>query len=195
MPTGYTAFIEDGNVTTAKDFILLCARNFGACISLRDEPLSKPIPEEFTESSFYRDSLQRERNRLVELRSMTEEDIHNENEAFYQRRMADRTAALEKAEVLKANYLRILEEVKAWNPPTPEHENLKAFCIEQIQISLPDTSYYKTPVERQTDSEWIEENIRECLDRISRCENEVQKERNRTDSRNKWLKDLRDSLS
>lgn len=26
MPTGYTAFIEDGTVTTGKEFLLLCSR-------------------------------------------------------------------------------------------------------------------------------------------------------------------------
>lgn len=29
MPTGFTSFIENGTITTGKDFLLLCSRNFG----------------------------------------------------------------------------------------------------------------------------------------------------------------------
>ena len=42
MPTGYTAFIEDGDITTGREFLLLCSRNFGVAIDVRDEPLSVP---------------------------------------------------------------------------------------------------------------------------------------------------------
>ena len=27
MPTGFTSFIENGTITTGKDFLLLCSRN------------------------------------------------------------------------------------------------------------------------------------------------------------------------
>ena len=36
MPTGYTAFIEDGDITTGKEFLLLCLRNFGIAIVVID---------------------------------------------------------------------------------------------------------------------------------------------------------------
>ena len=42
MPTGYTAYIEDGDITTGKDFLMLCSRAFGVAIDVRDEPLSVP---------------------------------------------------------------------------------------------------------------------------------------------------------
>lgn len=47
MPTGYTAFIEDGDITTSKEFLLLCLRNFGIAIDVRDEPLTVPTPTHF----------------------------------------------------------------------------------------------------------------------------------------------------
>lgn len=47
MPTGYTAFIEDGDITTGREFLLLCSRNFGVAIDVRDEPLSVPTPTKF----------------------------------------------------------------------------------------------------------------------------------------------------
>ena len=40
MPTGYTAYIEDGSITTGKEFLKLCSRAFGVAIDIKDEPLS-----------------------------------------------------------------------------------------------------------------------------------------------------------
>ena len=57
MPTGYTYYIENGNITTAKDFIMLCTRAFGALISMRDEPLSTPIPQEIKADTQYADNM------------------------------------------------------------------------------------------------------------------------------------------
>ena len=37
MPTGYTAYIEDGNITTGKEFLKLCLREFGIAVDMRDE--------------------------------------------------------------------------------------------------------------------------------------------------------------
>ena len=40
VPTGYTAYIKDGDITTGKDFLKLCLRNFGIAIkSLLQERL------------------------------------------------------------------------------------------------------------------------------------------------------------
>lgn len=44
MPTGYTAGVMDGTITEFKDYALQCARNFGALITLRDDPLSPDLP-------------------------------------------------------------------------------------------------------------------------------------------------------
>ena len=44
MPTGYTCGVQNGEITELKDYILQCARNFGACIHMRGEDFnSKPI--------------------------------------------------------------------------------------------------------------------------------------------------------
>lgn len=45
MPTGYTADVADGKITDFVEYALQCARAFGACIMLRDEPISSEIPE------------------------------------------------------------------------------------------------------------------------------------------------------
>ena len=52
MPTGYTLELYDGKDITFEEFVLKCARAFGALINMRDEPRDAPIPERF-EPSYY----------------------------------------------------------------------------------------------------------------------------------------------
>lgn len=63
MPTGYTVKIYNGEKVSGKDFLMTCARNFGTCITMRDEPLSKPIPDKFEPSKFYENELKKEASR------------------------------------------------------------------------------------------------------------------------------------
>jgi hypothetical protein len=52
MPTGYTADIKNG--ISFKTFAMNCARAFGACVTLRDEPGGgDKIPEAFEASTYH----------------------------------------------------------------------------------------------------------------------------------------------
>lgn len=65
MPTGYTAYIKDGDITTGKDFLKLCLRNFGIAINMRDEPLSKPVSTQFEPDPYYK----KDYEKAVEIRN------------------------------------------------------------------------------------------------------------------------------
>lgn len=54
MPTGYTHKIKDG--MTFKEYALRCARNFGALMDMRDDPMDAPIPI-FTPSGYHEEKL------------------------------------------------------------------------------------------------------------------------------------------
>lgn len=73
MPSAYTAPVQDGKITEFKDFAILCARAFGACIDMRDDPLDKPIPEAFSPvTKHYDEALATATNKLAALRAMTD---------------------------------------------------------------------------------------------------------------------------
>ena len=99
-------------------------------------------------------------------------------------------------------YLKVREEVEKWIPPTPEHENLKKFCLEQIDVSL-NTALY----------EWCEEDINKELDtsdgairkyiddlkdqkdrQVNRAYEKYQAELKRVEEKNLWMKQFLDSL-
>jgi hypothetical protein len=73
MPTGYTAkLVESGQ--TFEEFVLTCARAFGALIELRDEPLDAPIPETLEPHSYYAEAVVEAKKRLTNLLDMPEEE-------------------------------------------------------------------------------------------------------------------------
>lgn len=53
MPTGYTYPVCEGKITEFPDFALSCARAFGALISMREEPMDAPLPDEIAASTNY----------------------------------------------------------------------------------------------------------------------------------------------
>ena len=75
MPTGYTAYIEDGNITTGKEFLKLCLREFGIAVDMRDEPLSVPVPAHFEPDEWYKNHYMNTVKKLKENESLTFEEV------------------------------------------------------------------------------------------------------------------------
>ena len=71
MPTGYTAYIEDGDITTGKEFLKLCTRAFGIAIDLKDEPLSVPTPTHFEPDTYYKERYEKALEDFDEANNLT----------------------------------------------------------------------------------------------------------------------------
>ena len=76
MPTGYTSDIEKG--ITFNEFTMQCARAFGACISMRDDPGDKPIPKEFKPSTYHIEGIKKAKEKMVQLKKMSLETATQE---------------------------------------------------------------------------------------------------------------------
>ena len=99
-------------------------------------------------------------------------------------------------------YLKVREEVEKWIPPTPEHENLKKFCLDQIDMSL-NTSLYKwceKDINKELDTS--DGTIRKYIDdlkdqkdmQVNRAYEKYQAELKRVEEKNLWMKQFLDSL-
>lgn len=194
MPTGYTCYIEDGKIDNAKDFLMLCARQFGACISMRDEPLLKPIPEKFEAETFYQERVKKLEEELQKLREMTAEQAEKEIEERYQKRIEERESYKKRKAELFLKYQQVLSGVYEWKPPTAEHEGLKRFAIEQIEMCIPDLTEPGPIGPKETPQEYIENRLKWTLKDIADCRKAAEEEKRRNEERNKWIADLRASL-
>lgn len=202
MPTGYTSYINDGKITSGKEFLKLCTRAFGIAVDLKDKSLDVPTPNHFEPHPYYEKAYKDSLVSREKAYSMTLEEVKEDIISKYNDNKGRAEKILEEYKDEDKKYLKVREEVEKWIPPTPEHEDLKKFCLEQINMSL-NTSLY----------EWCEKDINKELDtsddtikkyidilrdnadeNLKRAYKNWQEELRRVEEKNLWMKQFLDSL-
>lgn len=203
MPTGYTAHIEDGEITTGKEFLRLCTRAFGIAIDVKDEPLSTPTPSSFEPSPFYKESYDRALKKLEEVNKMTFDEAKIQMRADYEKRISDYKAYAERETAMNEKYTKVRKEVEKWIPPTSEHEGLKKFALEQIDMSMTKQKYINEYLEKSKEEfndsdEAVQNYINDIVDYYQRDAERSykswQEELERTRSKNEWMTKFLESL-
>lgn len=190
MPTGYTAAVESGEITTLTQFALQCARGMGACVTMREDPWDTPIPERFEPSTKYSEErLAHARALLAEVDALTDEECDTRARAEYEvalQRHKDYEAA---RDLRNERHHAMLEKVRKWHT---EAEGIREFMIEQLTISI--DNYRGMEPQELTGAEWRVDTRREALRDIHYHEKSIAEEIHRVTLRNQWLADLRLSL-
>jgi len=194
MPTGYTLDLFDGKDVTFEEFVLKCARAFGALIDMRDEPMDAPIPERLEPSDHHLKELEKAKRRLKEIRKWNEEKAEQEAERAYREALKEREEFIKKNKLIRKRYEDMLSKVQKWKPPTIEHESLKQFMIQQLVESIEYDCFIPEMPQRLSGEEYKEQQIKKALSDIDYHEREYAEEVNRVYERNKWLLSLRESL-
>ena len=148
MPTGYTQQIIDGTVKTPKEFLHLCLRNFGVCVSMRDMPFNSQ--GDYTEyiKKFYQDSmgyhakaLENAKAEYERVINLSDDDLYemyvknfSDNRDYYQKRT-------DEAKKQNTKYQVFYDAIKSWDC-SEEFDNIKKFALSQISISKEDEDYY-----------------------------------------------------
>lgn len=196
MPTGYTSRIADG--ITFSEFAMSCARAMGALIMIGDEPANAPIPERFEPSDYHDKRLIAAQAEFDRLRRITPEQAEEKARIEFIEESARHAEAIQNKAGLRQKYESMLDQVKAWQPPTPDHEGMKKFMVEQIVSSIEfdcNDSYYRdNPPKQKSITDWLEQKVSNALHDIEYHRKGRDEEIARTESRNAWLKALRDSL-
>jgi hypothetical protein len=193
MATGFTAPIEDDPDFTFEQYLWRCARGMGPLASMREAPLDAEIPERLTVSNAYAADLREARAAVQKLARMSEEEAEAESVAEHDKYLRE-DAKLRATRVEEgARYRAMQDKVNAWTPPTPEHEHLKQFMLNQlaeghIDFRLPD------PAPRKKGPAWREERIRFLREHIDRMEARQAENAAWTEFANRWLADLRKSV-
>lgn len=194
MPTGYTAAIKDG--ITFEQYALNCARAFGALIMMRDEPSDTPIPESFSPSEYHTEALQSVSDRLAQVRLMSPADADSAAQAEYAEALRVSNARRTEKQELRSKYDAMLAKVIAWQAPTADHVEYKTFMEKQILDSIEwDCRDYNDEPVLQSGAAWLADTIAQLEKNVAYHTREDAKERERTNSRNGWVKALRDSFA
>ncbi|RVI59922.1 hypothetical protein [Sinorhizobium meliloti] len=195
MPTGYTANIHDGTETTLRQFALRCAHGMGALITMRDEPLSAPIPTRLEPStSYYDKTIDEASARIAELKAMSESDRalaaaeHNRQIEECRRRRVEENNAM------KARYDAMITQTEAWQGAP---EGLKEFMLDQLKQSR-DFDISDDPLRYMEDTvstdAWFASQLLEADRRLQYATEQRNSEIDRTNKRNEWLAQLHAAL-
>lgn len=200
MPTGYTDCVAKGEVTSLKEFALICARGMGALVDMRELPWDAPIPEKLEPNSYHLKALESAQRELNELEALMPEQL----EAVAAQEYLDNVQKQAEYDASKRrqyeNYSVMIEKVAKWrNSP----EGLRSFMLDQLNKSIewdcPDTlvvgyvgDIYDT--EKLSGQEWKAKRKQALLKDISYHSEAYAKELERVAERNKWIKQLRESL-
>lgn len=196
MPTGYTCDVATGEVTDFRTFAMRCARAFGALVMLRDEPFSSPIPQSFEPNDYHIKALAVAEAELARLKRLTlNEAEHERDEAERQRVISYDERERSRIEQ-KRRYITMLSQVDSWEPPTPDHYDMKKFMreqlVESIKLDCSPSTYNSEPLPKV--EKWLSGRIEAAQWDVEYHRKEYEKEVERTNGRNEWLAALRASL-
>ena len=203
MPTGYTAYIEDGDITTGKEFLKLCTRAFGVAIDLKDEPLSVPTPTHFEPDTYYKERYEKALEDFNEANNLTFDNAKIQMKAAYEKRISDYKSRAEKESLMNEKYTKVRKEIEEWIPPTEEHQSLKKFALEQIDMCITKQEYIDEYLEKSKEvfddsneavKKYIGDNIQCCKDNLDRAYKSWKEELERTEKKNIWIKKFLESI-
>lgn len=197
MPTGYTGTLYNGEEKQSfEDFALDCARAFGALVMLRDSP-SEEIPDEFEPATYHRDALAKAEAERKELIGLSDEEADRRAQAEFDGAVAEREKAKAERDARLRRYQAMLDRVEDWEPPTPDHEGLKEFMVDQLERSIDFDCgpLYGDEPARLTGPDWRAEALTRNGRDLVYHRRHWQEEQERVAGRNAWLRDLRSSLT
>lgn len=197
MPTGYTAKLYEGEEQTFPEFVLSCAHAFGALVTMRDQAVDSPIPDEFQPDSHHEKQIRIAKARLVTLGEMTPENAARHAKEDHDQAVIVRDKARAERDARRERYEAMLADVDKWQPPTEEHQGLKEFMADQLRESIKfDCGMDYWPELPTLDGEeWMRQQVAKAERDVAYHTEEHQKEVERTEERNAWVRALRESLS
>lgn len=157
--TSYTSGVESGEVTSLKDFLVICVGGADC--------------QDFSDS--FLDKYEKAVTDLDIAQKLTIEEARAEMEADHKKNVDDALRILGEYEETNHRLSAMRDKVIAWVPPTDEHKGLKEFALKQIRVSMIPVDIidmYKRESTAVLDTS--EEAVRAYIDRqIKFCEKRV----------------------
>lgn len=197
MATGYTHGVKDGTVTKFNEFAWECARAFGALVLMRDDPHGTPIPERFEPNTGHYDKdIARYEAELAEVEAWSTDDAIAAQQAAGLERVEGDAERDRERHLAAERYNRMIAQVEEWEPPSDDHQGLKDFMLEQLTSSMQFdcTKFSMVEPDPLPPAEYKAGRVAEIREQLSRTRQLRAEEIERTESRNEWLRLLRESV-
>lgn len=201
MPTGYTAGILDGTITTFKEYAEKCSRAF--VVHMRDEPHdAKWKPREV--SSYYQDKIDKYKEKYISYQNMSDDEI---TELTTKNLEEDKKKCIKKNIEFYEQRDKIesfLEQTKAFKAPTSDHSKIAEFMIQQIESTIDfdfSINYYENKL-KEVDEELKNINprvirsdvMKECLEELDYNKDKLNEDKKMCKEHNDWYYQFMESL-
>ena len=203
MPTGYTEYIEDGEITTGQEFLKLCTRAFGVVIDQKEESLSNPTHTKFEPDSYYEKRYNEAVDKLKAAKDMTFDEVLSQMVERHAKKISDYKRCAEKETEINRKYQKVRDEVEQWIPPTKNHNGIKKFALEQIDMCMTKQKYIDEYIElskevlddsKEAVEKYRTEYIADCQKEVDRAYESYQAELKRVADKNEFMRKFLESL-
>lgn len=193
MPTGYTAGIGNGSITSFGQYAKNCARAFGAFIHLRDDP-NAPLTDKIEPDSYYTRRIYELEKELSDFQSKSEKDLVDEFNIYKSDTINRISKSIEEDLILQNKYEAMLALAKQFKAPTPQHEEYAKFIVKQLESSISfdcDTSGYNTKrlkeVNELTYEVWYSDKLYQLKSNLDFNKNKASEAINMASSKTEWI--------
>jgi hypothetical protein len=194
--------LEGGDL---KGYIIRRAKDFDHFFYDNSECEIIPDKVETTSTTnFYLKEIDKYTNRITCLKDLTPDAAELLAKKDYEEHVAKAETVVAEARKNKQILESMLIQVEAWKPPTEDHEGMKENMVDDLKREInklernynPDDWIFQSVylVKRQTGKEWHAEKLEKAKKCLKYCIKELAKETTRIESRNKWVKELKDNL-
>lgn len=200
MPSYYTVDIYEGKNVSFQDFALKCARQFGAFVHMNEEDPDSPLTRP-TVSDYYKNSLRETENEFALFLKASREQREKMFEIEMEKELKHYKEKIEEEKELEEKYQNLLEQAKAYKPPTKEFNNYKDYMLNQlnqaIKFDCSNEQWYLAQiasVEAETFDIWEQEKMDLYNSKITYYKESYKKEMNSVSKKNQWIDLLYESL-
>jgi hypothetical protein len=166
MATGFTYYLTENDNVPLKHFAMKCARGFGPMIHMRDYDMDGPIPDDLGfDNSYHLEGIARAQDKITELTSMTKGEYIHQAQQKIQDSITEYEKGKKNSQIVSKRLIDMIQQVSTWVPPSPEHEGLKQFMLDQLTSTL----------DMEVDESWWTEQIEQAknTDLTQRYEHEL----------------------
>lgn len=156
MPTGYTADVQDGKITTLREYAMRCIGAF--LIESREGTLGDKLPSDRKADTSYDDNgIADATAELTILSNMTADEINVACDAAFAESKKCYDDRIKTRNEQRERYQTMLDKVMAWQPPAA-CDNLKNFMMSQLTQSIRydcGPSWSEDPPINKSPEEWL----------------------------------------
>lgn len=144
MSNAYTHGVQSGKVTTLKEYVSICAAARAIYTDYKrplytdykEDPVNVPRPQSIPLDPYQAELVAQTKDELFFWKNITPEELgnimrHEKNEmAISEYESAVRQKAY------RENYENMMAQVENWNVPSEEHEEFKAFMMQELKDAM-----------------------------------------------------------